>query len=220
MNAMKRKLPLGAVAVFLVLVLASIGLVYGNWTQSLQIGGTITTGAVSAEWNEPATGNPLCDDSELGKDVAQTRLFAEGKTLRMVIENGYPNYIGDCQPEINYTGQVPGVIEKINFNGKGLECEVLEGALTGSIIATCFEPPVNGNSILTAGVIGEPAPAGVPAVKISYLDGLCTQLTNIIPDNKSAGSLIIEILKGAAEKTVYEFNIEIEVVQWDKTSCD
>ena len=37
MNALRGKLPLGAVALLLVLVLAAIGLVYGNWSQKLTV---------------------------------------------------------------------------------------------------------------------------------------------------------------------------------------
>ena len=43
MKVVRRRLPLGAVGLLFLLALASVGLVYGNWGQSLSINGTNET---------------------------------------------------------------------------------------------------------------------------------------------------------------------------------
>ena len=207
MNVLKRKLPLGAVALLLVLALAAIGITYGNWTQTLTIGGIVTTGGVSAEWNQLIE---KCSDSDgegaiggPGKNWAQmTRVVkADGKTLNVTVTNGYPNYFADCEWEVLYTGQTPGVISSVTFDEKLLNCNVLQ-TVGGSFTAIC----------------GEVLPDR-PEFEVRWVDGIgCTALA--LQDGvKEGGSLHVEILKFAKEKANYDFNIDLEVVQWDKAIC-
>ena len=205
MNVLKRKLPLGAVAFALVLVLAAMGLGYGNWSQTLSIGGTVTTGGMSAEWNEPVGFEGLCTDNEGGKDVAQTHILWEpgAKVLGFTLVNGYPNYRADCEPEIHYTGQIPGVIESITFTPKeGLDCDIGQSPSLGTFEAICSDSDTGG-----------------PALQVNWNNGLCTQLIDEELSDKLASSLIVEVLKDAEEKAIYGFNISVEIVQWDKTTC-
>ena len=207
MNALRGKLPLGAVALLLVLVLAVIGLVYGNWSQKLTITGTVGTGSVSAEWNTPI--GKVCTENETTKNVGETTLNVIGeKTLAVTLTNVYPNYIGDCEPEIHYTGNIPGVVESITITGKGINCS-LDGqgqAPTGTFQATCLDPGT-----------------GAPAIQVNWNNGLCTQLTGHPSGphltDKTGSSMLVEVLKTAEQKATYGFNIEIQIVQFDKSAC-
>ena len=196
MRVMKRKLPLGVVAMLVMLVLATIGVVYGNWTQKLTINGTVSTGSVDATWIDNPV-SPKCIDSEFGgpKDVAQMtqHVKADGKFLNVELTNGYPNYAADCEVTLQYTGKIPGKIERITFDPKNLTgCVVDQSPNTGSFSATCAE------------------------LQVTWDDGLCTQLSS---GDRLGSSLIVEVLKGAEENASYGFNVNVEMIQWDKSGC-
>ena len=205
MNVLKRKLPLGAVAFAIVLVLAAMGLVYGNWSQTLSISGTVTTGGVSAEWQVPtdSSGTLLskCIDNEGGKDVAQMTQEANGKTLNVTILNGYPNYFADCEVELLYTGQTPGAIVSVSLEGKNVDCVSTTPSATGSFAATCGEV------------------AGEPELFVEWVNGLGCTTFHLQSGEKHASSLKVSVMKFAKEKHEYQFNIDVEITQWDKVPC-
>ena len=207
MNALRGKLPLGAVALLLVLVLAVIGLVYGNWSQKLTITGTVGTGSVSANWNAPIGKICLDNEDNANKNVGEMTLNVTGeKTLAVTLTNVYPNFIGDCEPEIHYTGNIPGVVESITLTGKGIDCDVAQAANTGTFEATCFD-----------------STTGLPAIQVNWNNGLCTQLAGHSSGphltDKTGSSMLVKVLKTAEQKATYGFNIEIQIVQFDKSAC-
>ncbi len=210
MNVLKRKLPLGAVAFLLVLALAAIGLVYGNWSQTLSISGTVETGSISAQWNDLISPTGTCIDNEATsgpKNVAETTFLVKpgGKVANITITNGYPNYVGDCEVEYEYTGKIPGVYVSHDFiPGSGLTgCQETTpaNALPGSWTETCNE------------------------LEVEFRDGLCDTLFNT---QKPAGSLFVRVLKGAAQWNDtanyppggYTFDVELNLVPWNKAECD
>ncbi len=195
MNVLKRKLPLGAVALLLVLALAAMGLVYGNWTQTLSISGTVSTGSVSAEWIVPI--NPVCIDNELDKPVAETTqvVKGDGKVLNVTVTNGYPNYEASCIVKFIYTGNIPGVLDEITFDFKGRPGCTVDGPdpVSGDIIATC------GNEL-----------------EVKWNDGFCDQH---LPETGPSGGLHVKVLKKALEKEPYQFYMSFKIVQFDKATC-
>ncbi len=202
MNVLKRKLPLGAVALLLVLALAAIGLVYGNWTQTLTIGGTVTTGGLSVEWRVPTS--EKCSDNEGDRGVKEwaqmTRVVkGDGKLMNVTLTNGYPNYIADCQLDYLYKGQIPAVVDSVTFDAKSMNCDVTQGA-GGGFIALCGDQ--------------------FDELKVTWGNGQCAppMQDSQIP---YSGSLFVEVLKGAEMKvtSAYDFNIRMNIVQWDKTTC-
>ena len=203
MNVLKRKLPLGAVAFAIVLVLAAMGLVYGNWSQTLSIGGTVTTGSLDANWEfptNPVTGAPIanCSDDET-KDVGTARQAPDGKTLGIILENVYPNYAADCEWHIRYKGQVPGVIQGIEFKpGDLTNCVTTADGTQGTFTAKCDE------------------------LVVLWVNSLCTQLFD---GDLISGSIIVGVNKdvdgnGPEMKTKYSFGINVEIVQFNKVDPD
>jgi len=205
MNALKRKFPLGAVAVLLTVALAALGLVYGNWSQTLSIGGSVSTGSLSANWELPEVfGVPIseCTDNEQVKDFGSTSQDPDGKTLNITVENAYPNYGADCEWHLRYTGQVPGVIQSITFKeGELSNCVVTPLGTQGTFLAKCDE------------------------LSVQWVNSLCTQLFD---EDLISGSIIVGVNKdvdgnGPAMKTKYDFGVNVEIVQFDKvdpTICD
>ena len=108
----------GLLAMGIVIGLATLGLVYGNWSQSLQIGGSITTSLLDASIE--IKGIEDSDGSNNGlKDVGICRIgtAADGKHAEIIIENAYPNYSCDVFYSVENTGQMPIMVTPKNDGG-------------------------------------------------------------------------------------------------------
>ena len=99
----------GLLAMGIVILLATLGLVYGNWSQTLSIGGTVTTSGLNAEFVDlRAVENPE-DKNVASCDVTPTvdpdTLKVKGVTI--TIDNAYPNYGCTITGGLQNTGQRP-----------------------------------------------------------------------------------------------------------------
>ena len=131
MKNRKRTLPLGVLAVGLLGILATIGVVNGLWSKNLVVEGVVQTGDVNIEWHNPTCTdrNPWQDpigldpaeppttiDGEYkGKDVGWTVgtiNAADDQVLDLEVHNSYPSYMVDCELEFQNTGSIP-----VNFTG-------------------------------------------------------------------------------------------------------
>jgi len=142
MTNQKRGLPLGILAVGLLLTLAMIGVVNGLWSKNLVVNGTVETGDLNVDWLDARCGdeNPWVDPDGsqasdpgefLGKDVGWTEAgfnTDDHQILNVILFNVYPSYFVDCELEWQNTGTIP-----VNFTGYGFDwsrnltgCEVTE----------------------------------------------------------------------------------------------
>ncbi len=175
----------------LVLILGSMGLVYGLWSETLTINGTVNTGSVDAAWVFV-----ICSDIE-GKQVGTTSGQIDpqnNKLLHFTIGNGYPSYTGDCQVEFRNTGTIPVRVEEIKFTpGDGLtNCSVTQSPTTGSFTAKCDQ------------------------LEVEFVDNLCVQLH---PGDKVASSIRVHVEQGAGENSTYKFRVDIKLVQYNESTC-
>lgn len=179
-------------ALFLILSLATVGVAYGLWSETLHIEGEVETGDVSVIWTKA-----ICADKETLKDVGSVSGeidSADPGHLYFHIENGYPGYEGDCEVEYTSTGSIPVHVEAINFiPWAGLtDCTILQSPRTGSIIAQCNE------------------------LTVTWANGLCTQLHQ---GDFLASSIYTEVQQDAAQNSQYEFSIEIQLNQFNESGC-
>jgi hypothetical protein len=183
-------LSLGSLILLVSLVLSSLGLAYGLWSESLQINGTVTTGHLDGEWIDVH-----CYETE-SKQVADTTAWIDNNdptNLYFQIANGYPGYFGGCEVEYQNTGTIPVHVEAINFiPGTLTNCTVNQSQNTGSFTATCDQ------------------------VKIVWADGLCTQLH---PGDFHGGSLKVTVLQNAQMATTYTFGVQVQLNQYNESSC-
>jgi hypothetical protein len=93
------------------LVLGGMGLVFGNWTDNLNINGSVRTAEIQVDWVIVGT---LCTDNDgsgapgdPGKNVGSTlRNLVDGKIV-ITTTNGYPGYSAKCNATIQNTGKLP-----------------------------------------------------------------------------------------------------------------
>jgi len=130
----RKSAPLGVLAVGLMAVLATIGIVNGLWSKNLVIEGEVRTGdlntdwlaAVCSEWNGWPRDAQTAPGEYLGKDVGWF-LPPEGldtQELTISLRNTYPSYLVHCGIELRNNGTIP-------FNITGWTIEDLAGNLTG-----------------------------------------------------------------------------------------
>jgi hypothetical protein len=103
----RRFLPIGVLGLLLVVALASLGVGYGLWSQTLFIRGEVTTGTVSAEMSLE-----WVEENDHGKDVGTCEAFLldrdeTNNTLGIVITNGYPSYECWVGFDVHNTGSIP-----------------------------------------------------------------------------------------------------------------
>ena len=203
MNVRRRMPPLGAMAVMLLLALATIGVVFGLWSKVLTIDGTVETGNVDAVWFAAAcTENPFdVPPGEFeGKDVASVTAVpdpADQEILIVTLENAYPSYEIDCQVHFANNGTIPIKIRGITKddpNG-GVISEVLIDGI-GSQLEPCGFTPTFPTS-----------PAVVPL------------------DCQSAMSLVVHVEQEAEQNAgrgelgdppAYQFRFKVCVAQWNE----
>lgn len=189
----KWKFPLSLASLILLvsLTLSSLGLVYGLWSENLQINGTVTTGTLAGEWIEVH-----CYEEET-KPVGNTIGWIDNNDptlLYFQITNGYPQYFGGCEVEYQNTGTIPVHVEAINFiPGQNLtNCVVNQSPQTGSFTATCDQ------------------------LKVVWSDGLCAQLH---PGDFHGASLKTTVLQNAQQATTYGFNVQVQLNQYNESNC-
>ena len=220
MNVRKRRPPLGVAAVLLLLGIVVIGVVYGLWSKTLFIDGTVNTGDLNAEWIvassndsgvqiDPCTPgfNPLDCDSFPHKHVGTMECEIDSgdpQILHFTVTNAYPSYEADCQVEFTNTGSIPWKVEGIAvIPGPELTtpCVQIGPTTAGSVEQQCDE------------------------LTIRLVDNLCTQVDPGDPLGL-ASSLRIHVEQPALENDDpgyppggYTFGVELFLVQWNESTC-
>jgi len=99
----RKSLPVVAVAMLLVIALAAMGLVYGLWSETLTINGTVGTGSVDAAFSNVET----WDEETKPVGTCDAVLSADGNTLTVTINNGYPSYLCYVHFWVTNVGSIP-----------------------------------------------------------------------------------------------------------------
>ena len=130
----------GLLAMGIVILLATLGLVYGNWSQTLTIGGSVTTSGLDAafknfEFTDYEDDNGLKD---VGKCELDTALSTDNKSVVINLVNVYPNYYCNITGGVVNTGQMPVHVQQgtfeVNANPDGLaEYLKIDESCTGDL---------------------------------------------------------------------------------------
>jgi hypothetical protein len=180
--------------VALLLVLASLGVAYGLWSQTLTIHGTVHTGEVDAVWSsceciDRGLDPSLLPSPPIPKDVGSTTCTIDAQNphvLHLAVENGYPSYWNSCEVHIRNAGTIP-----VNISGYRVV-------------------PIN---FTRASAYG----AGDGELWVRYWDGQGVQM-DPCPDEscEQASSLQFHVEQAARENFLYEFEILVCVAQWNE----
>ncbi len=199
MNVRKRMPPLGAMAVMLMLALASIGVVFGLWSKVLTIDGTVNTGTVHATWS-----GAICSDFHPwpfgfgiepgefeGKDVGSTTATpdpGDSNNLILTVTNGYPSYSTDCEVEFTNDGSIPWKIRGIDI-------------VPGLNLTGCT---VSGNQTVTL---------ECDQLTVVFVDGIGAQYE---PGEIAASSIRLHVEQDADQNATYQFQVSVCVAQWSE----
>jgi hypothetical protein len=196
-RALRRSLPVPAMVVVLVVALATMGVAYGLWSETLTIRGTVHTGEVAARWIfascaefYPWPGGGHAGEVE-GKDVGVTTAEIDPddpRILRITVTNGYPSYAVDCE---------------VHF--------IIEGTVPVHEVATSVLPLTNLTGCTLTG--GQTKTLACDQMTIKFFDGVGLQLH---PGDEQASSLMFHVEQPAGENTTYEFEVGICFAQWNE----
>lgn len=121
---MNKRLPLGLLAILLIVLLAGVGVAYGLWSETLLIAGTVRTGEVNVEFTDiqviekVGTPNGLIDEPQ--EKASATNCYAvmaqvptgNPETLAISVTGAYPSYHCFVKFAVKSTGSVPVHIYK------------------------------------------------------------------------------------------------------------
>lgn len=197
-------LPVLLLGIGILMLLASVGVAYGLWSETLTVDGTVYTGEVYGEWT-----SCICNDNGLDplpdpwpypyprpvrKDVGSTRCVidqSDPRVLHLTVDNGYPSYWGNCEVHLANTGTVPVVIR-------------------GYRVVPINFTPASGNG------------AGDGQLWVRYVDGVGAQLEPCPPpsgyDCENASSLQFHVEQPAQENDKYEFDVLVCLGQWNESA--
>ena len=111
---MNKRLPLGLLAILLIVLLAGVGVAYGLWSDTLYINGTVHTGTLDIKFGDKPTttelinGNP--EDFWKGKgDAANCGAWVDKDTgnLEIVAKGAYPSWTCQVTFDVVSVGTVP-----------------------------------------------------------------------------------------------------------------
>ncbi len=92
-------------AFVLLIGLASLGLTYGAWSQTLTVGGTVHTGSFDVKFM------PLWyDDDAQGVATCAAQLSEDGHDITVTISNGYPGYFCEGGSAIDNLSSIPAKV--------------------------------------------------------------------------------------------------------------
>lgn len=112
---MNKRLPLGLLAILLIVLLAGIGVAYGLWSETLTIDGTVNTGEVNIGFVDPPTiaeyinGKPEEKWPQEKWDVAncEASVSTDRNTLTILAKYAYPSWTCQVTFEVESLGTVP-----------------------------------------------------------------------------------------------------------------
>ncbi len=100
---------IGIVALIAVLALGALGVGYASWSQTLTIGGSVTTGTFDAQFTNVAKTAVDPPGVTVTLDTSDPHFFG------VTIENGYPGFAETVTFDVIDMGTVPGQIDGHGF---------------------------------------------------------------------------------------------------------
>jgi hypothetical protein len=117
----RRALPVGSILIVLAILLATVGVGYGLWSEKLVIGGTVRTGEVDVGFSGPIVYEYVLVNGQWGEEPAAKDPFtgcaaafydydpgSDGmEGLAITVEGAYPGYLCDVVFDVSNIGSVP-----------------------------------------------------------------------------------------------------------------
>lgn len=233
----------GLIALALVLALGAMGVGLAFWNETLTIEGTVNTGALDVEFSDQKSNDDgtQLDPSERGAwtfgdpklpatwiwgtarylyNVGSTTCVLtkdaggpeEGdyQTMTITVDNAYPCYYGSVAFTIDNIGTIPAHVKSIKLISlsKGDDTYILK---TPRDLVVCQTWYIDYEAPRV-----EITPSAGDDFSI-HLSGPLEVCTTIEVGGALPGDITIHVEDGAAEKTKYDFSIEIVVEQFNAT---
>ncbi|RLE90237.1 MAG: hypothetical protein DRN04_15390 [Thermoprotei archaeon] len=190
------------IGVFIALVmLASMGIAFAMWSETLRINVTVDTGEVDVIWGKYWS-NDTIEKPEVSLDVTKVYITEEAYDdegdlikLNVTIDNAYPGYKVGIYGMVNNTGSIP-----VKLLSATLKYNDVETSLT---LCQWVDLDLDGDGDLDLNVHLELAEDGE--------DG-----TQIDPGATDTYELVIHVKQGANETATYGFEVEFVFAQWNE----
>jgi hypothetical protein len=189
---MKRKTAVTGLLFMGVLVAAAtLGLVYGNWAERINLNGTVQTGNLDVSLNQV---NGVTETEAKGKDIGTCDVqigpeVDKFNKVRVTIGNGYPGYSCKFWINLTNTGTLPVELSSAVKN--------LPAGITVTPVPDGFYPE---HGIQKGDCQGVDIDAdGVPAATANQLN----------PGDTVFCDWRVSVTKAALQETTYEFSINI-----------
>jgi hypothetical protein len=205
----RKSLPVVGLALTLIVVLATAGVAYGLWSQTLFINGTVYTGSVDAtiqafEVDQMGDFNDICagdgysigidcdqdgslnDDMEVeGKDIAEcVAEQLDQYTLKVTVYNGYPSF--NCFVKYGVTN-------------------------VGSVPIQIYHPDYFYNDVYMGSAINN------AELHVNGWPPICyTETTQLEPKQSAFCNLHVHVNQGAEQRSTYSFLVKIFARQWNE----
>lgn len=190
--------------------LALAGVLYGHWTDTLEVQAFADTGEVAMEWQSiscvefwtwpdpPRTSGPWPDGDfgevegkEVGDFLVAVR-ESDPQIVDVLVFNSYPSYAFDCELDYQNVGSVPVFVRGARLVGSN--------GLTGCT--------VTGDQTKTL---------ECDQLTVVWRDGIGSQIN---PGDGSSGSLIVHVEQPAKQGLVgddaYQFSLEVCFSNWNE----
>ena len=124
---MNKRLPLGLLAILLIVLLAGVGVAYGLWSETLTIDGTVNTGEVNVKFGDVNIKEGVAVNGKLTIPEPSEKANAancsyeikgertDSETLVITTEGAYPSWHCFVTYEVVSTGNVPVHIDKPGY---------------------------------------------------------------------------------------------------------
>ena len=103
---------IGILSLVLVLALGALGVGFAQWTETLNVGGSASTGSLQLGLTSRG-----CNDNETGPDVGTISCAQTGggpgydyTEYTITVSNAYPGYVGWCCFDIENIGTIPAKV--------------------------------------------------------------------------------------------------------------
>lgn len=201
MRMRNKKMPILLIAV-MIISLATVGVGYGLWSETLYINGVVNSGEVDASWNTPGNGcfefYPWPQGGYFGevegKDVGKWNIWVDGtddRILHFQIDNGYPSYAVDCSVKYVIQGTVP-------VYGRGTYIWPRSSNLTNCVLTGTIQKTL-----------------ACDQLTVIFTDNIGVQFH---PGDVGASNLMVHVEQPAAQNSTYQFDVGVCVGQWNEAA--
>ena len=228
--------PLGVLAVGLLVVLATIGIVNGLWSKNLVVNGTVETGDLRVDWDSfsdsdedciggaPTPFNPLfpCEFPEKDVGWAECRIDPDKQIMHFRAYNVYPSFDADCEVHFRNTGSIPFHMIGIAIDpGQGLSnCGADVDPDPQAVQVECTEMTIR--FVDNVGVQFDPG-FGSSSSLLFHVKQAAEQSDCAASGDSNTGAPFWEIDKNSldcdgATQVSYEFDVKLCVAQWNEAA--